>query len=124
MMLYTEYEQWVLWLQDAANTHLYFDTEMEAREAMTEIELIKAIVYQAQLHAKPLDEGGDVLQEYFDSGITLTDEMCAPLGVTAAQVSACLILLENAGKFYAGATPANAVYRTTINAIRRVDTSG
>ena len=88
MHLYTEYDQWVLWLQDAANTHLYFDTEMEALEAMAKIDLAKAIIFQAQLLARPLDEGADVLQEYFDSGVTFTDEDVAALGVTAAHVTA------------------------------------
>lgn len=119
MMIYDEFDKWVLWLQDAARTHLYFDTEMEARQAMNKLELAGAIIYQAQLLAKPLDEGPDVLQEYFDAGITFTDEDVAALGVTAAQVTACLTLLENVNKFFRGENPTNAVYRVTINNVRR-----
>ena len=109
---------WVLLAGDG--TKQYFETEMEAKIAMSKLELAQAIIYQAQLHAKPLDENPDVLQEYFDSGITFTDEDVAALGITAAQVTACLTLLENVGKFYAGNSPANAAYRVTINAVRRV----
>ena len=103
--------------------NLMFDSEQEAREFMEKLGLAKAIIFQAQLHARPMDEGPDVLQEYFDSGVTFTDEDVAALGVTAAQITGCLTLLENAGKFYNGATPANATYRVTVNAVRRADVS-
>jgi hypothetical protein len=92
-----------------------------AQEAyMSKIDLAKAIIFQAQLLARPMDEAGDVLQEYFDSGVTFTDEDVAALGVTAAQIVACLTLLENVVKFFGGNTPANAAYRVTVNAVRRV----
>jgi len=110
---------WILW---TGEEKIYFDTEMEAKQTMEKLELAKAIIYQTQLHARIMDENPDVLQEYFDAGVTFTDEDVAPLGVTAAQVTACLTLLENAGKFYAGNTPANAAYRVTVNAVRRVAT--
>ena len=111
--------RWILWTGTAK---LYFDTQMEALQTMDKLKLAQAIIYQTQLHAKPNDEGGDVLQEYFDSGVAFTDEDVAPLGVTAAQVVSCLTLLENAAKFYNGNTPANAAYRVTVNAVRRVNT--
>ena len=97
-------------------------TETEAKMAMQKLELAKAIIWQTQRQAATMDEGPDVLQEYFDSNVTFADEDVAALGVTAAQVTACLTLLENVGKFYAGNTPVNAAYRVTVNAVRRVDT--
>ena len=109
------------WILLVNANKLYFDTEMEARQTMDKLELAKAIIFQAQLHARPMDEGPDVLQEYFDDGMTFTDEDVAPLGVTAAQVTACLTLLENAGKFYAGDSPTNSAYRGTVNSVRRVN---
>ena len=108
--------RWILW---TGSEKIYFDTQMEALEAMAKIDLAKAIVYQVQRLAPVMDEGADVLQEYFDSGVTFTDDDVAALGVTAAQVTACLTLLENAGKFFSGTTPTNAAYRTTINSVRR-----
>ena len=90
---------------------------------MSKLELAKAILYQTQLHVRAMDENPDVLQEYFDSGVTFTDSDVADLGITAADVTACLTFLENAGKFYGGTTPTNAAYRVTINSVRRVDTT-
>jgi len=96
-------------------------TETEAIEAMEKIDLAKAIVYQVQRQAAVMDEAPDVLQEYFDSGVTFADEDVASLGIDAATITACLAELENVAKFYAGNTPANATYRVTVNAVRRVD---
>lgn len=109
--------QWILW---TGNEKIYFATQAEALQVMSKIDLAKAIIFQAQLLARPMDEGADVLQEYFDSGVTFTDEDVAALGITAAQVTACLTLIENAGKFFTGNNPTNAAYRATINAVRRV----
>ena len=111
--------RWILW---TGSEKIYFDTQMEALEAMAKIDLAKAIVYQAQRLALVMDEGPDVLQEYFDSGVTFTDDDVAALGVTAAQVTACTTLLENVGKFFGGTDPVNAVYRTTVNAVQRAVT--
>jgi hypothetical protein len=119
MMLYTEYDKWILWLQDTKNTHLTFDTEMEARLFMSKLELAQAVIYQTQLHIKPMDEGQDILQWYFDSGYTYTDADLESLGITASQLISFLTFLENAKKFYAGENPANAVYRVTVNTARK-----
>lgn len=120
-IIYQDEETWVFWNRDT-DYKAVFTTQQEAVQMTSKLQLAEAIIYQAQLHAKPMDEGADVLQEYFDSGVTFTDEDVAPLGVTAADVVNCLTLLEHAAKFYGGNTPANAMYRVTINAIRRVST--
>ena len=83
--------------------------------------MAKSIIWRTQQLIETMDNGPDVLQEYFDGGFSFVDEDVAALGVTAAQVTACLTLLENAGKFFSGTNPANATYRTTVNAVRRVD---
>ena len=83
------------------------------------LELARAIVAQAQLLAVPMDASPDAVQEYFDSGITFVDEDVAALGITAAQVVACITMLENVNKFFAGGNPANAQYRVNVNAVRR-----
>ena len=111
--------RWILW---TGSEKIYFDTQGEAIQAMAKIDLAKAIIYQVQTLAKPMDESSDVLQEYFDSGITFTDGDVEALGITAAQVTACTTLLENVGKFFGGTEPVNAVYRTTVNAVRRAVT--
>lgn len=109
--------RWIFY--DGIEKH-YFDTQMEALNAMIKIDLAKTIIWRVQQLIDTMDNGPDVLQEYFDGGFTFADEDVAALGVTAAQVTACLTLLENTGKFFSGASPANATYRTTINAVRRV----
>lgn len=109
--------RWIFW--DGVEKH-YFDTQMEALNAMAKIDLAKTIIWRTQQLIETMDNGPDVLQEYFDGGFSFVDADVAALGVTAAQVTACLTLLENAGKFFAGTSPANATYRTTVNAVRRV----
>ena len=112
--------KWILW---TGSEKLRFDTEMEAIEAMEKLELAKAIVMSTQAIIDVMDNGPDVLQEYFDSGVTFTDADVEPLGIVATDITACLTALENAGKFFSGDSPANAVYRVTVNQVRRVDAS-
>ncbi len=90
---------------------------------MSKLELAQSIIYRVQQLIETMDNGPDVLQEYFDSGVTFTDEDVASLGITAADVTNCLTLLENSDKFFSGTTPTNAAYRITVNAVRRVDTA-
>jgi len=113
-------DQWGLYVN---GTEFVLDTSMEVQQMTSKIQLAQAILFQTQLHARPMEENGDVWQEYWDSGVTFSDEDLEPLGVTADQIAACITLLENAGKFYAGDTPAVALYRMTINAVKRAPTS-
>lgn len=108
---------YVLWTD---REKLHYGTSLEAKEVMTRLELIKAIVQVVQQAVPLMDEGPDVLQEYFDSGITITDEDVASLGLVAADVTACLTLLENIDKFFSGTVSIDAVYRVTVNKVRRV----
>jgi len=119
--IYEDDGMWVVWDRDT-DIKATFATQQEALEMTSKSQLAQAIIYQAQLHTKAMDENGDVLQEYFDAGVVFEDADVESLGVTAAEVVACVVLLENAGKFYGGNSPANATYRVTINAIRRVAT--
>lgn len=82
-------------------------------------ELAKAIIKQAQNIAPVMDTAPDIVQEYFDSGITFVDVDVEALGITAAQVVSVISMLENFNKFFAGTTPANAQYRVNVNAVRR-----
>lgn len=120
MRIYQDaFGKWLFW---TGSTKLPFDTEKEAIDAMEKLELAKAIVYVTKQLIETMDNGPDVLQEYFDSGITFTDEDVAPLGLVAIDITACLTALENVGKFFSGDSPVNAVYRVTVNTVRRVDT--
>jgi hypothetical protein len=84
------------------------------------LELARAILRNVRHQANVMVDGPAVLQEYFDAGITFTDEELAAIGVSAATVVDCLTELENLKKFYEGGEPANAFYRVTVNKVRRV----
>ena len=107
------------WYINKNNVNTQFDTQGEAKMAEQKLELARAIIGQVQLLSGPMDSSPDVVQEYFDSGITFVDDDVAVLGITAAQVVACLTLLENLNKFFIGGSPANAQYRVSVNAVRR-----
>lgn len=118
----------LVWQSENGKWYLSYDggaiefiTKMEALEAMAKIDLARTIIWRTQQLIETMDNGPDVLQEYFDGSFSFVDEDVSALGITAAQVTACLTLLENVGKFFAGTTPTNATYRTTVNAVRRVN---
>ena len=92
---------------------------MEGEIMAQKLELARAIVATVQQLAPVMDMVPDIVQEYFDSGITFADEDVAALGLTAAQVVACITMLDNATKFFSGGNPTNAQYRVSINAVRR-----
>ena len=83
-------------------------------------ELAKAIVAQVKSLTAPMDLASDVVQEYFDSGITFQDDDLAELGLTAWQLTACITLLQNLAGFFAGEAVTTAQYRVTVNAVRRL----
>ena len=107
------------WIVFDGTNKIRFDTRMEAELMAQKLELAKALIAQAQALAPVMDAAPDVVQEYFDSGITFADADVEALGVTAAQVVALITLLQNFDKFCTGGSPTNAQYRVNINAVRR-----
>lgn len=82
-----------------------------------------AVVRSVQSLSAPMDTAGDVWQEFWDvvnSSGAYNDQELEPLGITAAQLASCVTVLENFNKFVQGNSPANDVYRATINTMRRV----
>ena len=112
---------WIVFIND---TKYRFDTESEAVQMANKLKLAQAIIAQAQAIAPVMDEAPDVVQEFFDSGVTFADADVEPLGITAAQLVSVITMLENFNKFFAGTTPANAQYRVNVNAVRRVNING
>ena len=96
-----------------------FDTEQEARQAMARIETAKAIVRAVQSLATAMDSAADLEAEYFDIG-NWTDEEVSAIGITAAQLAAGLTLLQQVNLLMTGEATTPAVYRTTLNQLRRV----
>lgn len=102
---------------------LEFPTESEARLFMAKIETAKAIIEVVQSMASATDGAGDRWQEFWDITNTVgafTDLDVDPLGITAAELGACVSFLEAFGKFMAGEAVTPTVWRTTINQVRRV----
>jgi hypothetical protein len=107
------------WYVNDGGREYQFDTEQEARSIMAKIETAKAIIRAVQSLATAADDGPDFEAEYFDVG-NWTDEDVAAIGITAAQLAAGLTLLQQVNLLMTGEATTPAVYRTTLNQLRRV----
>lgn len=117
--------KWVFF--DGAAKHR-FDSEQEAHVFMNKLATAKFLVELVQSMAKVADNAADAIPEYFDvAGAGWTDDDVAALGITAAQLAACVTFIEQIPKLMLGTiavdghsdiAPAN--YRATLNAVRRV----
>lgn len=90
----------------------------------SKLQTAAAVVRCVQSLAAPMDAAGDIWQEFWDvvnGSESYTDEELTALGITAAQLGSCVTVLENFNKFMTGNSPANDVYRTSVNAMRRVN---
>ena len=109
-------DDWIFF--DGATKHR-FDTEQEAQLFMAKLDTAKAIVRTVQSLAQATDSAGDLEAEYFDVG-NWTDEDVSAIGITAAQLSACLTLLQQIDLLMTGQATTPSMYRTTLNQVRRV----
>ena len=107
------------WYANADGREYQFETEQEARQAMAKIETAKAIVRVVQSLALATDGAPDLEAEYFDVG-AWTDADVAALGITAADLASCITLLQQVAALMTGGATSPAVYRTTLNKMRRV----
>ncbi len=88
---------------------------------MAKLDTAKAIVKAAQSLATATDSASDLEAEYFDAaGAGWVDADVAALGITAAQLAGCITLLQQVDKLMTGAATTPAVYRSTLNQVRRV----
>jgi chloramphenicol 3-O-phosphotransferase len=97
---------------------------MEAMKAMAKLETARAIANAVKTLATVNDDGPDLVVEYFHVG-PFTDEDV--VGITAAQLSDCITLLQQCALLMTGAndgaghsTITPAEYVATLNAVRRV----
>ena len=114
--------KWIFCTLGTEASEVIFDTQMEAMTAMAKLETAKAIVAAVKTLTTVNDGAGDLVQEYWDppcNGI-FTDDDVAALGITAAQLTACITTLEQAALFMAGSATTPVVHRVTLNAVRRV----
>jgi hypothetical protein len=108
--------QWIFF--DGTTKHFY-ESELEARRTMAKTNTAKAVVSAVQSLAPATDSAAALEAEYFDIG-GWTDEDVAALGITADDLAACITLLQQIKALMIGNETTPAVYRTTLNRVRRV----
>ena len=86
---------------------------------MKKEETAKAIIRAVQSLATVNDLGPDLVKEYFDAG-AFADGDVAAIGITAAQLGACITLLQQVGLLMGSGATTPADYTATLNAVRRV----
>jgi hypothetical protein len=107
------------WLLRSATFSLTYASQEEAQIAMSKLATAQAIVAAVQSLALPADSATDLEAEYFDAGTWVDDDVAA-LGLTAANLAACITLLQQVAALMAGNATTPAVYRATLNKVRRI----
>jgi hypothetical protein len=107
------------WIFFDGTTEHFFETQQEAVQMANKLKTAQAIVTAVQAMTTPTDTGTDLVKEFFDVG-TFADADVAALGITAADLGACITLLEQVGKLMTGQATAVADYTATLNKVRRV----
>lgn len=86
---------------------------------MAKLDTAKAIVRAVQSLSLATDSAADLEAEFFDTG-TWSDADVQALGLTAAELASCITLLQQVTALMTGSATSPAVYRTTLNKVRRV----
>jgi hypothetical protein len=97
----------------------FFDTRQEAHESMSKLNTAIAIVRAVQSLATAADSAVDLEAEYFDIGAPV-DADVETLGLTASDIAACVTLLQQITALMSNEATTPAVYRATLNKVRRV----
>ena len=85
---------------------------------MAKIDTAKAIVRAVQSLALATDSASDLVAEYWDAvGTGWIDDDVAPMGITAAQLTACITLLEQVNLLMTNQATTPIMHRTTLNII-------
>lgn len=106
-------------ITDLNGVILNFDSEQEAQQYMAKIDTAKAIVKAVQSLSTATDSAADLEAEYFDAG-TWADGDVAALGLTASDIASCITLLQQVEALMTNQATATAMYRSTLNKVRRV----
>lgn len=109
------------WYVSDAGNEYQFDSQEEAMLFMAKLATAKAIVTTVQSLAVATDSAADLESEYFDVG-SWSDQDVAALGITASDLASCITLLQQVKALMTGAATAPALYRATLNKVRRVST--
>ncbi len=90
---------------------------------MAKQDTAKAIIKAVQSLATATDSAADLEAEYFDAaGAGWVDADVAALGITAAQLAGCITLMQQINLLMTGSAITPAMYRSTLNVVRRVQT--
>lgn len=79
----------------------------------------RAIISTVASLAQAADLAKALEAEYFDAG-SYTDDELNKVGVTTDTLAGCITLLQQVENLMAGAPTVPAVYRSTLNKVRRV----
>lgn len=119
MVWYSTSEQ--KWYYSYTGGAVIFDTQQEAQSFMAKVDTAKAIISTVQTLATATDGAADRVAEYWDAaGTGWVDGDVAPLGITAAQLTACITLLEQVNLLMTNEATTPSMYRSTLNTVRRV----
>ena len=107
------------WYVNINGVNIQFDTQSEALKMANKLKTAQAIIQAVQSLSLAADNAANLKQEYFDVGAP-DDADVAPLGITAAQLAACITLLEQFDKLMTNQATSAAAYTVTLNTVRRV----
>lgn len=110
---------WKVYFDD--NSVRQYLTQAQGVQLMAKVDTAKAIVAAVKALAPTADTAADLESEYFDVG-EFGDADVASLGITAADLASCITLLQQVNLLMTGGANAPAIYRSTLNKVRRVTT--
>jgi len=101
----------------------FFGTQREALVMSRKLSYAQTVQALATRLASDIDVAADLFSVYWDRGYgsgetAITDEDVASLGITAADITAMITVMEQLGNFASGADVTSADYDATINKIR------
>ena len=111
------------WYVNMNGQNIPFATQQEASQFMAKIDTAKAIVKAVKDLGPTANDAADLEAEYFDAaGAGWVDADVAALGITAAQLAACLTLLQQFALLMTNQATTPSMHRATLNAVRRATT--
>ena len=108
-----------LYYQSSDGNYVYLPAGVEGEIMANKLKTAQAIVSAVQTLAPATDGADNLVKEYFDAG-TFTDGDLTALGITAAQLTACITLLQQVGLLMTNQATSAADYTATLNSVRRV----
>ena len=110
------------WRLNYFGTEYEFNSEKEIVSFMAKVDTAKAIIRTVQSLAMATDAAENLVAEYWDAaGEGWVDVDVVTLGITAAQLTACITLLEQIDLLMTNQATTPSMYRGTLNHARRIN---